>query len=97
MSPLLGFTHRLEQAFRITHESCFPEAERSMLLEGSHAADETLVLEMRKAPLHHFIDLRTRLVKQLSELLEDRAGELSRLSNVDIEFRITLGHVTLLD
>src|SRR5207245_7142520 len=69
-----------------------PEAERGVLLEGRHAAEHSLVHEVRKAPLHRLLDVRAGGVHRLANLSEDRLRKVARLRDVRINSRVSCPH-----
>src|SRR5262249_8061321 len=69
-----------------------PESERAVLLERRHAAQNALVHEVRKAPLHGLFHIRARGVDELADVGQDRFGEVSGLGNIGINARIFGSH-----
>ena len=50
------------------------------MLEGSHAAQNSFVHEMRHAPFHCFLNVRAGGMNQFSNVLQDWLGEVSDLA-----------------
>ncbi len=69
-----------------------PEAERAVRFEGRHAAQNSLVHEMREAPLYRLFHLRARRMDQPPKVVEDRFGEISGLGNIGVYSRIFFWH-----
>src|SRR5262245_34252240 len=71
-----------------------PEAERDVLLERRHPAQDALVHEGGGTPLDRFLDVGAALVHVRAQVLEDRPGERGRLRDVRVDARILLSHRT---
>src|SRR5271157_234559 len=90
-------THRLLDlaAALLDDQRTFPETKGAMLLERGHIANHSLVQEVRKAPLHGLFHIRAGLVNDLSEMREDRPGELRGPCDVGVDTIVALSHEIL--
>src|SRR5262249_22238693 len=70
------------------------KAKAGVLLEGGHAAQQAVVLEMGKAPLDGLFHARAGLMKQGAKLCQNRLREGGRLGDIRIDLRGTCAHAS---
>ena len=69
-----------------------PEPEGAMLFESGRAAENSVVHEMGKTPLHRFLHLGTTGVNQPAQVIQDGSGKIRRPGDVGIDALIFPGH-----
>jgi hypothetical protein len=63
-----------------------------MRLERRHPAQQTLVLEMRPAPLHGFLDVRTGRVNRCAQMRQDGLRKGGRLGDIGVNAVVDDSH-----
>jgi hypothetical protein len=86
-------THRLISGVIDGEHFAQPETERAMLLERGHIAQNAAaIFKERHAPLHGLGRLGTMRVDEVTEVREDRPGEVGGFGNVCINAGILDAH-----
>src|SRR5262245_11262291 len=73
----------------------FPKAEGAMLFERSHAAQHSLVIEMRETPFHGLLHFGTSSVNQFAEVIQDGLGEVGGLRDISVDARVFCSHASV--
>ena len=63
-----------------------------MFFERSDAADDVLCIQRRACPIYCLGNLWRRFVNQLSQMCQDRFGEVGRLFDIGIDAWVFVGH-----
>src|SRR5206468_11971727 len=74
------------------HQSGLPEDEVAVMFERGHPAENSFVIEVRRAPLQSLLRVRTGFVHDLAEMTQNRFGEVCRLRDVGIDSWIPFPH-----
>lgn len=76
----------------VQDQAAFPEPEGAMLFEACHAAQNSFVHEVRKAPLDGLFHLRAALMNNFAQVAKNGLGEFSRFGNVGVNTFIFAWH-----
>jgi hypothetical protein len=91
-SKAAEIAHRFALVHPGEQQRALPAAESAVGFECRHPAQQALVLEVRAAPFHRLLHVRTRRMDHLAQMREDRLREVGSLGEIGVNTGIDDWH-----